>query len=133
MRFFLPLFFCGSLLAESLWTVNTAKVKPGMYAYALRYYQAAWLPARQEALRRGVIGSFRLLEAKSEHAKEAEFVLITEYANEQQFADREKNFESIFAAMGRTGPVMIDGKGRAEIFSSLGGLEDYREVGPKGK
>ncbi|GAB4369264.1 MAG: hypothetical protein OHK0021_12290 [Bryobacter sp.] len=99
----------------------------------MRYYQAAWLPAREEALRNGMIRSFRLLRARSEHAKEAEFVLITEYANEQQFADREKNFQSIFAGLGLKGPVTIDGKGRAEIFASQGGLEDYREVGQKSK
>lgn len=113
---------------EARWTVNVAKVKPGMLDTARRYYEAGWLPARREALRRGMIKSFRLLAAPAETESQPEFVLITEYADAESFAQREANFDRIFADLAIPGTILIDGKGRAEIFASVGGLEDYREV-----
>lgn len=116
--------------AESLWTVNTAKVKPGMIEKARRYYDAAWLPARREALRRGYIKSFRLLAVSEESKTGAEFVLITEYPSPEQFADREKHFQLLFAELKTPRPILVDGLGRDEIFESVTGLENYRDVTP---
>jgi hypothetical protein len=114
--------------SEARWTVNVAKVKPGMLETARRYYEAGWLPARREALRRGIIKSFRLLAAPAETEDQPEFVLITEFADAASYREREANFDQIFADLGIPSPIMIDGKGRADIFASVGGIEDYREA-----
>jgi hypothetical protein len=88
---------------EQIWTVSAVEVRPGMFNFARRYYEAGWLPARREALRRGVIQDYRLL------------------------VEREANFQAIFQSLPITRPITIDGRGREEIFVSSAGLEDYGE------
>ena len=115
---------------EQLWTVNAAKVKPGMLAFARRYFEAGWLPARREAIKQGKIAAFTLLIGEKGETGSAEpaIQLITIYANQTQFAAREANFAAIFATLGRTGPILVDGKTRADIFDgAVAGGEDYRE------
>ena len=92
-----------------------------MIEKARRYYDAGWLPARREAVRRGYIQSFRLL---------AEFVLITEYESQDLFAAREKNFQFLFEEMKTPRPIRVDGLGRDEIFESVKGMENYQEIAP---
>lgn len=114
--------------SEARWTINVAKVKPGMLAAARRYFEAAWLPARREALRRGQIKSFRLLVASSETENQPEFVLVTEYGDNESYAQREARFAEIFEQLAIPDAIMVEGKGRADIFASVNGIEDYREV-----
>lgn len=116
--------------AESIWTINYAKVKPGMIEKARRYYDAGWLPARREAVRRGYIKSFRLLAVSEESKSDAEFVLITEYESQDLFAAREKNFQFLFEEMKTPRPIRVDGLGRDEIFESVKGMENYQEIAP---
>ena len=112
---------------SSIWTVNVTKVKPGMLPYARRYYEAAWLPARRAAKALGYIKSFRVLAVDKEDTDQPEFVLITEYPDQAAFDAREARFDEIFAKLGTNRPV-IDGKGRDDIFVSVEGLEDYRDI-----
>ena len=128
--FILMLAVATAAHAESIWTINSAKVRPGMIEKARRYYDAAWLPARREAVRLGYIKSFRLLAVPEESKTDAEFVLITEYESQEKFAVREKNFQSIFEQINTPRPLRVDGLGRDEIFESVKGMENYQDITP---
>jgi hypothetical protein len=119
--------FANTARCEQIWTVNAVEVRPGMWDLAHRYYEAGWLPARREALRRGLIADYRLLITRDQPDDSPQVQLITVYRNRAQFAAREANFEAIFRTMPVERPISIDGRGRDEIFASTVGLDDYGE------
>lgn len=126
---------CASTSAQStnavrcarIWTINAVEIRPEMWDLARRYYETGWLPARREALRRGLIADYRLLVTRDQRDRSPQVQLITVYEDRAQFEAREANFQSIFRAMPVARPITIDGRGRDEIFASTVGLEDYGE------
>jgi hypothetical protein len=114
------------------WTINAVEVRPGMWEYARRYYEIGWLAARREALKRRQIADFRLLASRNQRDKAPQIQLVTIYANQAQFDAREANFQAIFQERAIPRPIVVDGKGRDEIFASTTGLEDYAETSGSG-
>lgn len=110
-----------------IWTVQSVGVRPGMWDRARRYYEAGWLPARKEALRRGLIADYRLLATQSPRDEGPQLQLITVYSDQTQFAEREANFQAIFQTVPISLPATIDGMSRDEIFAARAGMEDYVE------
>lgn len=116
-----------SARCEQIWTVQAVEIHPGMLGRARRYYEAGWLRARQEAVRRGVIADYRLLATQGTGDEGPQMQLITVYSNQNQFAEREGNFRAIFQTMSISPLASIDGKSIDEIIASRAGREDYTE------
>lgn len=112
---------------EVITTVQSVDVLPGMEVDARQYYEKGWTAARRIAVDRGVIAGYELLVARPS-SEDTEIVLITRYRDKQQFNDREKNFASIFEAMGFEGPLTVNGKGRSAMIGSDYGAEQLTQV-----
>ncbi|WP_233451019.1 hypothetical protein [Hanstruepera ponticola] len=70
------------------------------HAETLYYYQNNWKVLREAAMKRGYIESYELLEIKPNEATPYSFILITTYANQNQYDSREIHFEELIQASG---------------------------------
>lgn len=70
------------------------------HAEALYYYQNNWKALRSNALKKGYIAKYQLLEIEPSDVTPYNFILITTYANQKQYNARENNFESLIQASG---------------------------------
>jgi len=102
------MFLPFSSLAEVV-TVDLVKVLNGNHEEAAFYYENNWKRHRIEAAKRGYISSFKLLIKTSDDGQ-TDILLITGYASESQYEDREKNFVNVMNDTGRDGPVMMNDK-----------------------
>jgi thiol-disulfide isomerase/thioredoxin len=87
-------------------TVDLVKIKDGKRAEAMYYYENNWRLYREEALRRGLIHSYELIDTKSEANSSIDLILITRYLGPVQFRESEKNFEPILKQMRPNGPIL---------------------------
>jgi hypothetical protein len=101
---FLPI----SALAEVV-TVDFVRVLNGNTEEAVFYYENNWKQHRIKAVKKGFISSFKLLLKTSDDGQ-TDILLITGYASESQYENREKNFARIMSDTGRDGPVMMNDK-----------------------
>ncbi|MHA7818798.1 MAG: hypothetical protein ACX930_04015 [Erythrobacter sp.] len=115
-------------VCEAITTVNVVDIQPGMTREARAYYEAGWAAARKIAAERGLIADYNLLVSESGVTDDPEILLITTYANREQYAAREEHFQAIFREMELDGPILIEGRSRAEILGTVEGAEDYRSV-----
>ena len=102
------MFLPFSSLAEVV-TVDFVKVLNGNDEEAVFYYENNWKQHRIEAAKRGYISSFKLLIKTSDDGQ-TDILLITGYASESQYEDREKNFLEVMNDAGRDGPVTMNDK-----------------------
>lgn len=113
---------------EAITTVNVIDVMPGRTREARQYYRSGWEAARKVALERGAIAGYSLLVSQSGESAEPEIVLITTYANSDQFERAEDEFQAIFAELDLPRPFLIEGLTRAEIVGPVKGSDDYRTI-----
>ncbi|MBK8465423.1 MAG: TlpA family protein disulfide reductase [Chloracidobacterium sp.] len=86
--------------------MDFVKIKDGRRDETIFYYENNWKLYRDEALKRGVIHSYELIDAKSETKTEFDLILITRYSGEEQFKNSEKNFELILKILRPNGPIL---------------------------
>lgn len=86
--------------------IDFVKIKGDHRDEAIFYYENNWKLYRDEALKRGVIHSYELVDARSETNTAFDLMLITRYISEEQFKESEKNFEPILKKLRPTGPVL---------------------------
>jgi len=98
--------FDAPLANRILSTVDFVKIKDGKRDEALYYYENNWRLYREEALRRGLIHSYELIDAKSPAGAEFDLILITRYRGAAQLRESEKNFEPILKQMRPNGPLL---------------------------
>ena len=82
------------------------KILGGHRTEALYFYENNWKIYRDEAMKRGVIESYELIEASSDTNSDFDLILITRYRGEDQFKNSEKNFEPILKELRPTGPML---------------------------
>ncbi|MEM1403902.1 MAG: hypothetical protein AAGG55_11270 [Pseudomonadota bacterium] len=80
-------------------TVDKVSIKNGNTAEATYFYEQNWRVFREEALAKGYISGFRLLESADEQGQPT-LLLITEYADEAQYEGREAGFAAVMPANG---------------------------------
>jgi hypothetical protein len=98
--------FDGPLADKIFSTIDFVKIKEGKRDETIYFYENNWRLYREEALRRGLIHSFELIDAKSETNTDFDLILITRYRGPAQFRDSEKNFEPILKQMRPSGPLL---------------------------
>ena len=80
---------------KPVWTMESMKVKPGMFGITLAYLDDNWIRVREEAKRQGAVLSYRRIAEKGSQEGDREIVLLTEYKNQASYDAREKLFSSI--------------------------------------
>ena len=106
-------------LAEVV-TVDFVKVLNGNDEEAVFYYENNWKQHRIKAMKKGYISSYKLLVRTSDDGQ-TDILLITGYATQSQYENREKNFAIVMSAARKDGPTMMNDKlpgAFREIFES---------------
>lgn len=85
--------------------VEFVKVVNGNRDEARYYYENNWRVYREAAVKRGIIESFDYVEIANKDA-EYDIILITRYANEEQYKNSEKAFEPILKELRPKGPLL---------------------------
>lgn len=85
--------------------VEFVKVVNGNRDEARYYYENNWRVYREAAVKRGIIESFDYVEITNKDS-EFDIILITRYANEDQFKNSEKAFEPILKELRPKGPLL---------------------------
>jgi hypothetical protein len=105
----------------SVWAVDFVKPREGQRHNYLKYIEANWMKAREEAKKQGIIVSYKVLVLPPSGEDDFVLLLMTEYADMKGYEAREENFKKVFAKIAPNGPTLINGLGSrqlAEITSS---------------
>ena len=86
--------------------VDVIRIDRAHKAEATYYFENNWKLFRDEAIKLGVITGYQFYETDNDG--QLEFVLITEFKNEEQYAQVETNFEPILKKLRPNGPVMLN-------------------------
>ncbi len=81
---------------ESVWAIDLVRTLPGGQSLYVENIERNWASARDVALSRGAIRSYRALVAPRDSVRGWDVMLITEYSDSTAFRNREAIFESIF-------------------------------------
>lgn len=85
--------------------IEFVKVVNGNRDEARYYYENNWRVYREAAVKRGIIESFNYVEIANKDS-EFDIILITRYANEDQYKNSEKAFEPILKELRPKGPLL---------------------------
>jgi hypothetical protein len=88
--------------------MDFVKILPGKKAEAMFFYENNWKLYRDEALKRGVIRSYEIVESKADTLDNFNLVLITVYTDSVQHSRSEANFEPILRSLRPNGPVLLN-------------------------
>lgn len=113
---FLPV-FSYSQSNEKITTIEMVEILNDNADEAIYYFENNWKKLRETAVKKGYIHSFQLL--KTTYSEEAPFhiVLVTTFANQKQFNDRETHFTELIKANG--GLKLLNEKTPAEFRKSV--------------
>ena len=80
---------------KPVWTMESMKVKPGMFGITLGYLDDNWIRVREEAKRQGAVLSYHRIAEQGSRESDRNIVLLTEYKNQATCDARETLFSSI--------------------------------------
>ena len=72
---------------KPVWTMESIKVKPGMFDFTLSYLDDHWMRGREEAKRQGLVLSYHRIVEQDSRESERNIVLLTEYKNQAAYED----------------------------------------------
>ena len=110
----------------SLTTLEFVEIINDAEAEALFYFQNNWQVLRKQALAKEFISDYKLLQVESSPEAPFHIVLMTTFADEQQYQDREKNFRELIEA--RDGLKLLNDKKPAEFRRSVFSKERARSL-----
>lgn len=108
---YLFIFLAASIVSQSqpinpkISTIDFVEVLNDNRSEAIYYFENNWKVLRERAIEKGYIDSWQLLEVEATPEAPFSLMLITTYKNDQQYADREKNFQELIAARDRKSVV----------------------------
>ena len=108
----------------SLTTLEFVEIINDAEAEALFYYQNNWKVLRKQALESEFIIDYKLMQVEPSPEAPFHIVLMTTFADEQQYQDREKNFRELIEA--REGLKLLNDKKPAEFRRSVFSKERAR-------
>jgi len=98
--------------------VEFIKVVNGNRDEARYFFENNWRVFREAAVKRGIIESFDYIETANRDAA-FDIILITRYANEEQYKNSEKAFEPILKELRPNGPLMKGSLKRDAIIKTV--------------
>ena len=121
------LFFWGGLQAQHddrISTIEFVRILDDNTAETDYYYRNNWKLLREKALEKGYIHSYELLETPFDETGPYHRILMTTYANEQQYEQREAHFEELIE---EKGPLrLLNEKKPGEFRKRVMGKEGVR-------
>lgn len=99
----------------TVWVVDYVKVMPGRRAAFDDYRRSAWLPARLQAVKEGLIVSFKVLEAPAGAKLDYDLQLMTEFPLKESVAASEPRWQEILKSIAPNGPKVPDGLKNSDI------------------
>ena len=87
-------------LNERISTVDFVEILNEHIEETLYYYQNNWKVLRQQAQAKNYILSFQLLQTPVTEDNAIQLILMTTYADKEQYDRREENFEELIDAQG---------------------------------
>lgn len=112
----------GTVLA-----IDFMRTLPGEQADYLRFVDLNWRPARAAAQDEGHVARFEVLVRPPQDGEDWDVMLVTEYANETAYANREAIFADLFARP-ELAMKPIDGKGPRDMATFVGESAVVRRV-----
>src|SRR5580765_5174506 len=70
---------------KPVWTMESMKVKPGMFGITLGYLDDNWMRVREEAKRQGAVLSYHRIAEEGLQESDMEVILLTEYKNQAAY------------------------------------------------
>ncbi|MDO6428579.1 hypothetical protein Q4489_16320 [Thalassotalea sp. 1_MG-2023] len=95
-----------SQAAQQISTIDFIKINQPYNKEALYFYENNWQVLREQAVKKGYIDSFMLIEVPATSKAAFHLMLMTTYRNKEQFELREKNFSQLMS--GSTGPKLLN-------------------------
>ena len=106
MRFILALFILSftslsyGQLDQRISTMDFVQVLNNNKKEVTYYYQNNWKVLRDMAIKKGYIESYQVLETPFSEEQPFEIILITTYANKEQYDQREDHFQELIKEKG---------------------------------
>lgn len=110
--------------SEKITTMDFVQILDGNKEETLYYYNNNWKVLREQAIEKGYIHSYQLLEVPLNEDFPVEIILITTYANQSQYDQREDNFGVLIEARG--GRNLLNEKQPSEFRKIIFSREDMR-------
>ena len=125
----LAFFLLGSMLLHGqeepqISAIEFVEILNDNRAEALYYFKNNWKVLREKALFQGHISGFQLMENKKSEEAPFDLILMTNYASNQQYSDREKVFQALISESG--GLKLMNGKKPSEFRKSVFSLEKIK-------
>ena len=87
-------------LNDRISTIDFVEIVDDNIEEALYYYNNNWKTLREKALLKNYILSFQLLQTPLTDDSEIQLLLITTYANQEQYEKREEHFQELIGNSG---------------------------------
>ncbi|RFS18472.1 hypothetical protein [Emticicia sp. C21] len=104
--------------------MDIVKVKNGLWNEALYFFENNWKLYREDAIKQGIISSYKLLVNKADSVSN-NIVLITEYPDSLSYRKSEENFRPILKKFRPNGPAYLNEKKRND-FMEIVVFNSYR-------
>jgi len=88
--------------------MDFVKITAGKKAEAMYYYENNWKLYRDAAVKKKIIKSYELVEAKADSLDNFDIILITVYEDSVQHAKSEDNFAPLLKELRPNGPVLLN-------------------------
>ncbi len=113
-------------LEDRISTIDFVQILNNNTKEALFYYQNNWKVLQVQALQKGHILSYQFLETPSTKENPFNFMLITTYANQQQYDKREEHFAALIKA--QNGLKLLNTKKPGEFRKVIFGKDPVKHL-----
>lgn len=104
---FIPFAGCAQKSKEVI-LMDFVKILDGKKPEAMFFYENNWKVYRDVAVKKKIIKSYELVEAKADSLNNFDLILITVYADSVQYSKSEENFGPLLKELRPNGPVLLN-------------------------
>lgn len=88
--------------------MDFVKILDGKKPETMFFYENNWKVYRDAAVKKKIIKSYELVEAKADSLNNFDLILITVYADSVQYSKSEENFAPLLKELRPNGPVLLN-------------------------
>jgi len=104
----LVLAFLKEVRSQTITSIDFVQIVNGHRAEAIYFYDNNWKVYREEALKKGYIRSYQLLEVQPDSLSNYQLMLLTEYHDQTVYDRREENFQKIIKELRPDGAKLLN-------------------------
>lgn len=117
---------------KPVWTMESIKVKPGMFGITLTYLDDDWMRVREEAKHQGAVLTYHRIAEAEEGSRERDrsIVLLTEFRNPAAYVAREGLFASIRKRLPKNTPAVVRPPRQEDLYEAVSTsvYQDYSDM-----